>query len=1176
MAEELKTVLGFDASQAISTLAKLSTQLAGYTTSMVAAAGSTTGFNSAAKGVDATLGQLSNAQKGLISSQNDVVVSSKKVKKPLQGVGTAADDTGKKTKKAAKQMMLSWQAVTRIFAIQVIHQAISKVTSALSESISEASSLEIALAEIQTISVPLRDDFESLADSVHDLSDKFGITRDIVAEGIYQTLSNQIADGADAFTFFAASSELAVGGVMSADAAVNLLSSTINAYGYNAAQAATISGKLFKTIELGRVRGEEFANTYGRILVVASQLGVSFDEVSASVATLTISGLKYNQAATLITNTMLKLMRPTDVLKKTMKEMGVASAEAGIQAFGFQGFLQKLRDAAGGSTEALGEMFGRVRAIRGVMGLTNEATERYVENLKKIEEAGAGDIFEAKELIFETNAKQVQIELNALKNVIVFGFGRDTLAVINEVFQAFGGAVNILEGLVATIGTAALGMTIFAAIVFPIPAAILAMSVAIGAVVASIAEVHETNDEKLKKSRQLRKEEIAETNKEAGELAELRIREAAKNFSTIQKYATKRMASMGGIVEDARIKEEYLSGILDQQLDKRRDAWTTFVDAIEQIIVDSVANIETSQKKIFDIESEIARFDFDQSIKGADALKKSAAANKRSANLIREAGEAFRQGKTDVAAEYLGEAKAMARMALASAEAVKNSGAEYQARKQMTAVFDAQLEQQKLYQANEREIARAAQAEHGKEEARAERITALLAALKKTKIFDAAGETVFGTPEQTKTAAKGFRESLEAEFAAARGKMDFFTGLGLEEQLQAAVGLFENLITKEPVSLKFAIDQYIDETFKDLQAFFNQPQNVIEAKIEGTLIKLGWDPTTLKGLEEMQKGLPQQQKDLEKLERGTVATEGKQREYNGAIMDGVTAFANFNMEVTDMKNSFEDFEGKKIILYGLDVTQAKQQLALINTQTEVTRGAMKRMMESVRDGFDTEQFDIAKTQLELYVVNLEKAGLVDLAAPIRAFVKIMKDASLIQAGAKIEATLKKDAETARNAAKEAADAIGPMLGAAADVGAQRIHQAAEREKEDARAVAAEWRITAIAIGGEVGQRRKATERLFGGQLYRADGGFTPRGTDTIPAMLTPGESVINADSTRKFFSQIVAMNAGKTPVYRDTGGTVTNVGDVNITVNGADSPKQTARETMALFRREMRRHTSTF
>lgn len=91
--------------------------------------------------------------------------------------------------------------------------------------------------------------------------------------------------------------------------------------------------------------------------------------------------------------------------------------------------------------------------------------------------------------------------------------------------------------------------------------------------------------------------------------------------------------------------------------------------------------------------------------------------------------------------------------------------------------------------------------------------------------------------------------------------------------------------------------------------------------------------------------------------------------------------------------------------------------------------------------------------------------------------------------------------------------------------------------------------------------------------YFASGGDA-RGIDSIPAMLAPNEFVINSRSSRRFFTQLQAINAGQRPVYRDSGGQVTNIGDVSITVQDSGSPQKTAREVMKAFRRESRRGSS--
>ena len=54
----------------------------------------------------------------------------------------------------------------------------------------------------------------------------------------------------------------------------------------------------------------------------------------------------------------------------------------------------------------------------------------------------------------------------------------------------------------------------------------------------------------------------------------------------------------------------------------------------------------------------------------------------------------------------------------------------------------------------------------------------------------------------------------------------------------------------------------------------------------------------------------------------------------------------------------------------------------------------------------------------------------------------------------------------------------------------------------------------------------------GGIIYKADGGFTPRGTDTVPAMLTPGEFVIQKSAVDSIgVGNLEAMNNG----YADGG-----------------------------------------
>ena len=89
------------------------------------------------------------------------------------------------------------------------------------------------------------------------------------------------------------------------------------------------------------------------------------------------------------------------------------------------------------------------------------------------------------------------------------------------------------------------------------------------------------------------------------------------------------------------------------------------------------------------------------------------------------------------------------------------------------------------------------------------------------------------------------------------------------------------------------------------------------------------------------------------------------------------------------------------------------------------------------------------------------------------------------------------------------------------------------------------------------------------------GGYARRGTDVIPAMLSPGEFVMSARATRRFYSQLVAMNAGYQPAHRASGGPVTNAGIVgDVTVNEESGGEDMGHKVVRAINREIRRGTS--
>lgn len=89
------------------------------------------------------------------------------------------------------------------------------------------------------------------------------------------------------------------------------------------------------------------------------------------------------------------------------------------------------------------------------------------------------------------------------------------------------------------------------------------------------------------------------------------------------------------------------------------------------------------------------------------------------------------------------------------------------------------------------------------------------------------------------------------------------------------------------------------------------------------------------------------------------------------------------------------------------------------------------------------------------------------------------------------------------------------------------------------------------------------------------GRFNSFGPDDRLATVRTGEFVVNPASTSKFYSQLVAINSGRLPSFASGGfvgeSSVTNVGDIAISVHDAGDPNATARAVLGTLRRELRR-----
>ena len=107
-------------------------------------------------------------------------------------------------------------------------------------------------------------------------------------------------------------------------------------------------------------------------------------------------------------------------------------------------------------------------------------------------------------------------------------------------------------------------------------------------------------------------------------------------------------------------------------------------------------------------------------------------------------------------------------------------------------------------------------------------------------------------------------------------------------------------------------------------------------------------------------------------------------------------------------------------------------------------------------------------------------------------------------------------------------------------------------------------------GDAAGGGKPPQRRAQGGIIYAAEGqsisntAFKPKGTDTVPAMLTPGEFVVNKKATSQNMGLLKSINSGGTN-YLARGGVVTspnNSGEINKLTTSVGKDKAAFREAI--------------
>ena len=352
------------------------------------------------------------------------------------------DQSIKNADRSTNGMVVSWKSFERLILARLVTQVFYAMSMQLRQTLAEVEDLSIAIGEIETISHKSQLATSEWAAILSETSSKFGFEQKDVAEALYQTLSNQVAQGQQAAGFLSDAAMFAKVTKSTLTESVNLLSSGIKSFGMDVSETTDLAAQFFKVIELGRVRAKDMESAFGRIGAITKTAGISFTDLGAQIAMMTTRGVSFERASTYILNVTNKLLKPTKEMQSLFQEWGVASGEAAIKVYGLSGILDKIAQSSHGSIQ---DLVTETKDIRAIIGMSMMTTG--LDDFKKArEEIGASmrDYLKAQEEAFSTSGAivgreklKIKAEFIEMGNIMLNGIAALPLAKIFNASSLF-------------------------------------------------------------------------------------------------------------------------------------------------------------------------------------------------------------------------------------------------------------------------------------------------------------------------------------------------------------------------------------------------------------------------------------------------------------------------------------------------------------------------------------------------------------------------------------------------------------------------------------------------------------------------------------------------------------------------------------------------------------------
>lgn len=297
-----------------------------------------------------------------------------------------------------------------------------------------------------------------IGNEILDVSNRTGVATENLTDGMYQVIS-AFGDSADAAKILETAAKSAAAGNATTTDSVNLLSAVTKGYGDTSAEAVQKAADLsFATVRLGQTSFPELAASMGKVIPLASTLGVEQEQLFGAMATLTGVTGSTAEVVTQLKATMQGFLSPSKNMTAALKNLGYKSGQALLESEGLQGALEALKGAVNNDELAFAGLFSSVEAQTAVLAMAgNQSANLTSKTAEMYEATGAANA------AFEKQTDTLAYDIQMIKNLganFLTQWGTNILPYVRELAEA---ALPVVQEALGNIGAYITGTIIPAA-----------------------------------------------------------------------------------------------------------------------------------------------------------------------------------------------------------------------------------------------------------------------------------------------------------------------------------------------------------------------------------------------------------------------------------------------------------------------------------------------------------------------------------------------------------------------------------------------------------------------------------------------------------------------------------------------------------------------------------------